>query len=131
MWVKFRYKFAYGYNDWQYIEIPDDWQSYGYAQADYDEEKKHSDRYIREGYSYTEALGDYLSNEERLHEQYNYSDKYRGFDYEPLEGLPPNKELLKRLNRARSNAEHWANEVKRFQEMVDATGEITKSDFSV
>jgi hypothetical protein len=132
MWIQYKHRFAYGEDkEWKYIEIPDDWQSYGYSKEDYDKEKTHSDRYIREGYNEDEALADYLATEERLHDQYDYSDKYRGFKFEKVDGLPPNDELQKRLNRAKSNAEYWSNEVDRFQAMVDQTGEVTKDDFNV
>lgn len=116
MWVKYRHNFAYGHGRWDYLEIPDDWYE-GYKKDFPDDEK--------------DALGEFLDDEYRLCKEYDYSEKYRGFDYEKIDGYPPFDILIKRLKSAKRNAEHYANEVKRFQEMVDIAGEITKDDFNV
>ncbi len=124
MWVRFKYNFAYGQDKkWSYIEIPDDWENYGYAPKDFfEDEKKYNKKY-----SENDRLGEYLSTEERMHSNYEHSDKYRGFDYEIVDGLPPNDELLKTKN----FLEHYQHEVERFQKMVDQTGTIKKEDFNV
>jgi len=119
MWVKFKFRFAYGEDKkWSYKEIPDDWKTYGYDEKEWENDED-------------EALCDYLANEERLHSLYDYSELYRGFKAEKIEGYPPVDEIIKRLKKCERNAEYYTEESKRFREMLDVAGHITKKDSDI
>ena len=130
MWIKYKHRFAYGEDrKWSYIEIPDDWKTYGYDEEDW---KKKYEKWTKdEPYDEDIALGEYLSDNEEITDQYNHSDKYRGFKYERVDGFPPNEEIMERLERAQSNANYWLDESSRLRDMLDKTGILTKKDTDI
>lgn len=110
MWVKYRHTFAWGKDDkWSYVEIPDDWNEYGYTE---------------------DQLGEFLDEEWNLGADHKWIDKYRGFEYEPVETIPYD-EIMKRLNRSKNAIEYYIDRVKKFQKMLDESGHVTKEDFNV
>lgn len=124
MWVRYRHTFAYGKDKkWSFVEIDDNWDcdEGGYGpkgwtySTEYDKEKD---------------LGYYLDSECGLSEQYNWSDKYRGFDYEPIDH-PSVEYIIERLNRHKRNVVYNKEQAERFQKMLDELGHITKDDFNV
>lgn len=128
MWIRYKHKFAYGIDKkWSYIEINDDWKSYGYDEEAWSKNdwKKHRP------YDEMESLGEYLNGEHGISDQYGHSDKYRGFDFEIVGEYPPMSEILERLKICKSNVKHYQKKVKKYQNMLDKAGYITKDDTDV
>lgn len=118
IWVKYRHRFAYGTDKkWQYIEVPDfEWmRECGYGDKGQTDEK---------------ILGEWLMEEERVGDQYDYSDKYRGIEYEQIDH-PPVDEIMRRLKNHKDNITHHQILVGKYQRMLDELGHVTKGDFSV
>ena len=114
MWVKYRHNFAWGSNkEWTYIEIPD------------------MDYLIECDYTGDDNVGEWLMHEERVGDDYAYSDKYRGIDWEFVEKYPPYEEIEKRLKLYKDKAIYWNNEAERFQNILDEMGTITKEDTDI
>ncbi len=130
IWVKIRHMFAWGYDNWFYKEIPENWKEYGYGPEDYADKEKVPDWQIAEGYDEERALGEFLMNELSIGESHSFSDKYRGIEYEIVETAPFSV-IKRKLERAKSYAEHYANEVERLQKMLDKEGEIKKEDMEL
>lgn len=107
MWVKYRHRFAYGTDKkWSYVEIPDDWESYGYSKNDFENLKE------------DKRLGSFLKNETRIMDENEWSDKYRGIEFEKLDGYPPLEELQYRLERCSKRIDYYWKESIRFAEMI-------------
>ena len=108
--VKYRHKYSYGIDKkWQYLEIPDM-------------------EFLKKcGY---ENIGEWLSQEEGVSDDLNYSEQYRGFEYEVIPHLPVD-EIIKKLNRSKSNLKYYKRMIKKYRKMLDEVGHITKNDFNV
>ena len=125
MWVRYKHRFAYGEDKkWSHIEIPDEWETWGYSKEDYIKDGK--EKY----YSYEYALTEFLEDEMRLGKSHEWSDKYRGFKWETIDN-PPVELVLKEIKSHRSSIDHHKKELKRFQKMLDELGHVTKEDFNV
>jgi hypothetical protein len=121
MWVRYKHRFAYGEDGkWSYIEVDEkdfeEWIEDDKDDPDFDIEL---------------ALGEYIEDAHNISRQYDYSDKYRGFKYDKLEGLPPNEEIMRRLERAESNANYWLNEATKLRKMLDDVNFLSKNDVEV
>jgi len=110
IWVRYRHRFAYGIDKkWQYTEIP-------------------CEDYIKKvGY---DDIGSWLMEEERVGESHDFSDKYRGIEYDKVDN-PPVDEIMSRLNRHRSYVKYHKEMIIKYQKMLDELGHVTKGDFAV
>lgn len=114
-WVKYRHKWASHIDKkWKYIEIEND------IIEEYEKDDNPES-----------ALGECLSNEYDIGEDYSWSDKYRGFQYEKCEGLPPIEELKKRYNTALSRIKIYESEAERFKKLLDQAGYISKEEMEI
>ena len=89
-WAKYRYNFAYGFGDWEYVEVSNDWEK-----------------------SY-ESLDECLNETYHLHREYEWADTYRGFDCELVEDAP-SVVIYRKLKRAREKARYYKKEVSRLE----------------
>ena len=62
-------------------------------------------------------MGDFLDHEENLAQEYNYSDKYRGFDYETVNKLPE-EFILQQMKKCKDNIEYYKESLIKFGEML-------------
>lgn len=122
MWIRYKHKFSSGSDrDWSYVEIPDkdELREIGYEPL--------KNQFPR---TWDDVIGEYLSTEMELANQYSYSEHYRGFDYEMIDN-PPVEYIMARLNNHKSMIKHHEVEAERFQGMLDDLGHVTKDDFNV
>jgi len=114
MWIKYKHRFAYGCDkNWNYIEIPD---------GEYLKECGYSDD--------NKSIGEWLTDEEGISDEYSWSEKYRGIEYEVCSTIPY-EEIKRRLQNHKNNVEYHTQQVKKFQEMLDNSGTITKEDTDI
>jgi hypothetical protein len=91
-WIKYRFNFAYGSSEWHYRE----------------EALAHlvkSKRFVREN-----CLA-------HLEDEYNYSDKYRGIEFEIVK-LPPKEILINKARAARIAAASSLIRAKRYEQQA-------------
>lgn len=128
MWIRYKHRYAYGEDrKWTYLEIDDDWKSYGYDEEEWTKNEWRKD----EPYNEDQSLAEYIDIEHGISDHYSHSDKYRGFRFERVDGLPPNDELLRRLESAETKAKYWMGVANRFKKMVNETGLLTKKDTDI
>ena len=109
MWIEYKHKWASHISEPEYVRIP--------SKADI----------IEMGY---DDIGDYIDGETDIMSQYNYSDKYRGIDYDIVE-VPPIDFLVKKIKSQVYRLEWHEEQLKYFQDLLDKTGYINKEEFNV
>lgn len=98
IWLKYRHKFAYGYDDCEWIDVS--WLVED-GQGKDDLEKKHLEYFIID----------------ELKDEYDYSDKYRGVDYE-LFDEPPLEIIKKELGYIESSIKSKQETAKIYAEYI-------------
>jgi len=104
-WFRYKHKWAHGIDrEWEYIELGDgDYRLY------FADDSEHSEE------DYIEDMG--------ICKDGNWSDKYRGIDYDVVDTIP--RELLeKKIENARAASERWANTAERYQKELDHQKEV-------
>lgn len=110
MWIEYRHKWAYGIDSTpNYVRIPEE------------------DELKEMGY---DDPGDYIHHETNIMSDNEYTDKYRGIDYDIVE-VPPIDFLVNKIKSHVDHLEWHGKQLKYFKKLLDNTGYINKEEFSV